>query len=157
MNKIINTFEKGIDNLQVVLLSVIVISIGMQIFSRTLFSRPLEFPEELSVFFLIAIVFLGVVIVEKDNDQLKVEIIFNLLPQKTHKYFILLSKMLTIILVVFVILGELKIWPKIVNLKTTAAKIPYTWIHGVMIASCILWLIILVYTSFKTITDKEEI
>lgn len=154
MEKYFNKLEKAIDYIQVIMISVIVASIGMQIVSRTFLNRPLEFPEEVSIFLLIGIVFIGVIVVEKHDSQLRVEVLLQLVPPRVKKLIILASKPLTILLVIAILLGQKQLWPQIINLKTTAAKIPFAWIHAIIIVSCFLWIIVLIYQTIKIIVEE---
>jgi TRAP-type transport system small permease protein len=147
--------EKLIDSVQMILLCSIVGAIGAQIFSRKIFNRPLEFPEELSMFILIAVVFLGIGMVENENTHIRVEFIYDKLPGAFKKGIQASSKILTFGLVLAILNGERQLFPRIYHLKTTAARIPYLWIHTVIVISCLFWLFVLGCT-FARILRQEE-
>ncbi|MBW2059209.1 MAG: TRAP transporter small permease subunit [Deltaproteobacteria bacterium] len=156
MGKLINVIENVIDHVQIVLLCSIVGAIGAQIFSRTLFNRPLEFPEELSMFTLIAIVILGIVVVEKEDAHIKVEFFYERMPRTAKKSVRVLGKILTFILVLAILDGEKQLFPRIIHLKTKAARIPYLWIHAIIVVACILWLVMIAYTLFQILKGQES-
>ena len=155
MNRVLAALEKFIDTIQMILLCLIVGAIASQIFSRTFFNWPLEFPEELSMFTLIAVVLLGIVMVENENTHIKVEFIYEKLPLKFKKGIQASSKILTFALVLAILNGEKQLIPRIYKLKTTAARIPYLWIHIIIVASCIFWLFILGYTSMRIFKRRQ--
>lgn len=155
MEKILNFIKKFINIMQIILISTIVLSIGVQIISRKFFNRPLDFPEELSMFILIVLVFLGVNIVEIDNNHVKVEFILEKSSSYFNKIIKLFSKILTFIIIFAIINGEKMLFPRIVNLRTTAANIPYLWLHSIIILSCIIWLSIVSYDIITLILIKK--
>lgn len=155
MTKILNFVKKIIDIIQIILISTIVLSIGGQIISRKFFNRPLDFPEELSMFILIILVFLGVNIVEIDNNHIKVGFILEKSSSYFNKIIKLFSKILTFIIIFAIIYGEKILFPRIVDLRTTAADIPYLWLHSIIILSCIIWLSIVSYDIVMLILIKK--
>jgi len=156
MKKFLEIIEKIISIFQVILLSTIVIVIGAQIISRTAFNMPLEFSEELSMFILIAVVFLGVGIIEKHNEHIKVEFIYELISQKKQNILLLASKLLTLFIILAIINGERQLFPRVMKLRTTAAGIPYIWLHSIIVISCILWIFFLVFTMLQSIKDGKS-
>ena len=86
MGRLINVIGKAVDYIQIVLLCSIVAAIGAQIFSRKIFNKPLEFPEELSMFLLIAVVMLGISVVEKENSHIKVEYFYEKMSRAHNPY-----------------------------------------------------------------------
>jgi len=155
MAKILNFIKKFINIIQIIFISTIVLSIGIQIISRKFFNRPLDFPEELSTFVLVALVFLGVNIVEIGNNHIKVEFILEKSSSYFNKVIKLFSKILTFIIIIFILNGEKNLFPKIVNLRTTASGIPYLWLHSIIVLSCIIWLSIVSYDIIILILIKK--
>ena len=155
MNRVLRILERLIDTIQMILLCSIVGAIGAQIFSRKIFNQPLEFPEELSMFILIAVVLLGIGVVENENTHIKVEFIYEKLPVAFKKGIQASSKILTFVLVLAILNGEKQLLPRIYHLKTTAARIPYLWIHIVIVVSCIFWLFVLGCTFARVFTQEE--
>ena len=74
MKKVLDFYEKIIGWLEIALNLLIVGVIGLQIITRFFFNLPLKFPEEVSAFALIAMVFVGVSVVERHNEHLRVEL-----------------------------------------------------------------------------------
>ena len=85
MKKVLDFYEKIIGWLEIAFNLLIVGVIGLQIITRFFFNLPLKFPEEVSAFVLIAMVFAGVSVVERHNEHLRVEFLQDLLPAKGKK------------------------------------------------------------------------
>lgn len=69
MKKVLDFYEKIIGWLEIALNLLIVGVIGLQIITRFFFNLPLKFPEEVSAFALIAMVFVGVSVVERHRTS----------------------------------------------------------------------------------------
>ena len=145
MSKILNILEKVIGGIQIVFLFLIFGSIGLQIFSRKLFNKPLSFPEELSMFTLIALVFLGISVIERYNAHIKVEFVYERVSAGIRRTIVLVGQILTFLIILSILNGEKQLIPKIIKLKSKAARIPYIWIHSIIVISCIIWAIIILY------------
>ena len=131
MKKVLDFYEKIIGWLEIALNLLIVGVIGLQIITRFFFNLPLKFPEEVSAFALIAMVFVGVSVVERH------------------------SRLLTLMLTGGILAGEFQLFPQIKMLKTHAARIPYAWLHIVIIVSTILWAIFAVLGLLSELRKGE--
>ena len=150
MKKAVNLCERIIEVLEFGMLSAIVLLIGGQIISRALFNLPLKFPEEVCMFLMIALVFCGVIVVEKEDAHLKVEFILGKLSPRGRKIVALLGKALTVVLVCAILSSERQLFPNVAPLRSTAAGIPYIWVHSVIAVSCVIWIWMLAYTAMTT-------
>jgi TRAP-type C4-dicarboxylate transport system permease small subunit len=155
MKKLINSLEKIIDFTQIILLSIIVGSIGVQILSRKLFNRPFAFPEELSMFTLIAIVFIGIIVIERHGEHIKLEFICNKFSFFKKKGMKIFEKLLIFLIVFAILLGEWQTVPRIIYLKSKAAGIPYIWIHSIIIISCVIWAFIIIVDIVNIMKNEE--
>ncbi|MGI6228001.1 MAG: TRAP transporter small permease [Peptococcales bacterium] len=155
MKKLLVIMEKVIDYLEVVIILSIIAVIGAQIISRTFFNKPLMFPEEVAMFLMIALVFIGISVVERHDSHLNVSFLTEKLPESGQKIVMLLGKALTLAMVIFIILGEKELLPRISSLKTTAAGIPYLWIHSLMMVFSVIWGIVIIYNIYQLIMGNE--
>ena len=136
---IADIYEKVANTVNLIFNLMILCSIGAQVIMRTFFNMPLKFPEEVSVFALIALIYSGVGIVERHEEYLRVEVFQNLMPQKIRNALQLLGKAMLLVLIFGILQGEIAIFPSISMLRTTAAKIPYSWLHGWIILCSVTW------------------
>lgn len=111
MKKVLDFYEKIIGWLEIALNLLIVGVIGLQIITRFFFNLPLKFPEEVSAFALIAMVFVGVSVVERHNEHLRVEFLQDLLPTKGKKAMNIVSRLLTLVLTGGILAGEFQLFP----------------------------------------------
>ena len=109
MKKVLDFYEKIIGWLEIALNLLIVGVIGLQIITRFFFNLPLKFPEEVSAFALIAMVFVGVSVVERHNEHLRVEFLQDLLPTKGKKAMNIVSRLLTLVLTGGILAGEFQL------------------------------------------------
>lgn len=156
MKTVVKLLEKIIDIVEMFFLSAIVVVIGWQIFSRTVFNKPLDFPEELSQFLFIAIVFLGTSVVERHNEHIRVEFLFTRMPRKVQAAIQFVAKICTFLIVLAILNGERQLFPRIFALKTRAAGIPYTWIHTIIVISCLFWMISLIFTLTHDLLKRSK-
>jgi TRAP-type C4-dicarboxylate transport system permease small subunit len=156
MRRFLNLVERLIEPVEIALLLLITAAIGAQVFSRALLDRPLEFPEELSAFALIAVVFLGIYVVERENSHIRVEFFYERMSPVGKKTVVLAGKLLTFGLVLWLLNGERDLFPGIVKLKTTAGDIPYVWIHSIIVVASIIWLIVIGYDCYLILKKKER-
>jgi len=132
-------YEKAANTVNIIFNLIILGSIGAQVVCRTFFDKPLKFPEEVSIFVLIALIYSGVGIVERREEYLRVEVFQRLMPRKVRNILQLLGKALLLLVIFGIIQGEIAIFPSIAMLKTKAANIPYSWLHGWIVFCCVLW------------------
>lgn len=156
MKSLFDAIEKAIDYIEITLLFMITGVIGAQVFSRTIFDKPLTFPEEVSMFGLIAIVLLGMFVVEKDGYHIRVGFFFDKMPQFAKQIVFISGKVLTSVIVMWILLGEKELFPGIIPLKTTAGSIPYLWLHTIIVVACFLWLVVLIYDIIRFFVTKER-
>ena len=100
-------------------------------------------------------VFVGVSVVERHNEHLRVEFLQDLLPAKGKKAMNIVSRLLTLMLTGGILAGEFQLFPQIKMLKTHAARIPYAWLHIVIIVSTILWAIFAVLGLLSELRKGE--
>jgi TRAP-type C4-dicarboxylate transport system permease small subunit len=130
---------KIVTGVGVLFTSTIAVVIGLQIFTRTVFNKPFTWPEELSQILLIAITFLGTGMAEKHNAHIKVEFIFNIISKKASIIILSIGKLFTLFFISCMFVGEKSLLPRIMFLKTPAARIPYIWLHVLILFGFIVW------------------
>ena len=148
LKRAIEKYEKVALYLSLVLMLIILGSVGIQVITRTFFDMPMKFTEEVSIFCLIGMIYSGVGVVEKNEDYLRVEVFQSLMPKKLRNILQFAAKALVLVLIYGILRGEFAIFPSIAMLKTTAANIPYSWLHIWIIVFSFLWAILVVLDTF---------
>lgn len=139
MKRLVKGLTAIVDGLEIILNLIILGVIGAQIVTRTFFDYPLKFAEEVAVYALIAIIYGGICIVEKEDAYLRIDIFLDRMPKAGKTLIYLMGRLSILVLVGTIILGELQLFPKIVKLTTHAAGIPYSWLHTWIIIFTGLW------------------
>lgn len=155
MRKIINYILKIVDYTNILIVFSMLSIITLQIISRSFFNSPFDWPEEVSQLLLIFIVFLGASLIEKNDDHVKVEYIYTRISNKSKNILKYISKIFSLIIVWKIILGEIETFPRIVDLKSKAARIPYTWIHTIIIIGTLLWGVAALYRLVLLFKEEE--
>jgi TRAP-type C4-dicarboxylate transport system permease small subunit len=148
-----NLAEKLITTVGSTFTLIIALVIGLQIFTRTFFNRPFPWPEELSQVLLITIVFLGTGIAEKYDHHIKVEFIFDRVSRKTAIAISLVGRLLTLFFIICMLLGETSLLPRIMPLKTPAARIPVYYLHILILMGFGFW-IFYIFLSLKKLIQS---
>lgn len=146
MSRVWVSVDRTILALQGLAFATITLSIGGQIVCRKLFNSPLEFPEELSVFLLIGIVYFGVVVVERRDAHIRVGFLVDRMPKWARRTVLLLSKLFALAYALVLVTGEAALVSTTLNLKSGAARIPIWWDHLALSVACALW-------AAATVTD----
>lgn len=158
MKKAERIFDRVIDAIELALNLIIMGVIGAQIITRTFFNAPLKFPEEVAVFAMIAMIFGGICMVEKDDSYLRIEVFQQMMPRPLRRLFGYLGKVTILVLVYGIIQGEISLYPRIAKLTTHAAGIPYKWLHTWIIVFTLVWgfwALVDIWRLFKRRGDKE--
>ncbi|MFD1361315.1 TRAP transporter small permease [Lentibacillus salinarum] len=142
MEKLFIWSEKVINFVGITMMCGIVASIVSQIVARNIFNSALIWPEEISQLLMISMVFLGACLVEKTDGQIKVDIIYAMLPN-AKKIVTFIGKFITLIYTGLLLISEINLFPSVVSLTSSAAGIPLSIIHVVIFIGILLWIIVL--------------
>jgi TRAP-type C4-dicarboxylate transport system permease small subunit len=108
-----------------ILLLIMVFVVGMQVFFRYGFNRPLTWPEELSGFLLIWLTFLVADILFKKNGHVQVDYFANKLSQKSQLIISFIVNLYIMVFLVFLIVGSIRIeMRQMTHLVGAALKLP---------------------------------
>ncbi len=88
-------FNKFLDYLGVATVSVVLILVVLQVTMRYIFNAPLTWSEELAVFVLVWLSFVGSVICMRDHEHIEIEILVDNLPAKIRPAVIALSRIIS--------------------------------------------------------------
>lgn len=120
-------------------LGIIIFAIAYQIVLR-LGRNATPWSEELAQLGLIGMVMFGLYVVERDNEQLRMELIFSIFP-KTKLPLEILGNFLNITLAAFLIYSETLFIPSVMKRATQALKIPLRYVHYLMLACAVIWIL----------------
>lgn len=156
LNKFITAAEKwGC----VLILSVIVSSILLQVFSRYFLGNPLTWPEELSTFLLVWVTFLGASWVIKQSRHAAVESFVNLLPVRLKLVVGIAVNLIISCFLVLVLVSSFSLFPHLWDVRTVSLRIPrccFLLAVIVSFSSMLVFFIEDILTKIQSVRNKEN-
>lgn len=139
-------------------ISVVIVggSILIQIFFRFFLSRSLTWSEELAQIFLIVLVFIGLVLVEENDEHLQIEILFSVFP-KFERGMKSLGKILSSIFAIVIMFSAFNILPATKFIKAKASGLPIKYVYYSMFLGALAWLIQCIINFIKLNKGGREI
>src|SRR5690554_1928935 len=107
-------------------------------FLRYIFGITYVWSEELITFLFIWVVFFGTVIGVKEDQHIKIDFFYNLLPKKAHKFVEILIAVIVIIVQLFVIKTSPKWIQSAHNVVTAGLRLPFQYIYAILPISAFL-------------------
>ncbi|MEA5137493.1 MAG: TRAP transporter small permease [Candidatus Fimivivens sp.] len=140
MKKIYNKAVQAITSVSGVSCLFICFCITAQIFCRTFLGISLKWSEELAQVAIIMMVFLALTEVERNNEHLKVEILFSVFP-KLAKSMNILGSMLTILYASIIVYSGFLMLPAVKKATAKASGFPIRFIYYAMLLGVVLWIV----------------
>lgn len=153
MKKIYNKAVQALTNVSGVCCLFICFCIAAQIFCRFFLGLSLKWSEELAQVAIILMVFLALAEVERNNEHLKVEILFTVFP-KLAKAMNILGGLLTTLYATIIIYSGLLMLPAVKKSTAKASGFPIRVIYYGMLAGVAIWCIQAVINLFKHAKEK---
>ena len=95
-------FNKFLDGVTVLCMGLILILVVAQVVLRYIFNSPLTWSEELAVYIMVWMTFIGSVICMRDNEHIEVTILVDYLPHGLRRAAILFSRLASVIFLLVV-------------------------------------------------------
>ncbi len=95
-------FNKFLDGVTVLCMGLILILVVAQVVLRYVFNSPLTWSEELAVYIMVWMTFIGSVICMRDNEHIEVTILVDYLPRGLRRAAILFSRLASVIFLLVV-------------------------------------------------------
>jgi len=95
-------FNKFLDGVTVLCMGMILILVVAQVVLRYVFNSPLTWSEELAVYIMVWMTFIGSVICMRDNEHIEVTILVDYLPPGLRRAAILFSRLASVIFLLVV-------------------------------------------------------
>jgi TRAP-type C4-dicarboxylate transport system permease small subunit len=153
-------FEKSLNKVLevflVILMSVLVVDVLWQVFSRYLLSSPSSFTDELAGFLLIWVGVLGAAYVSGRKEHLAIDILIQKSPPARQRLLLIIihSLILLFALSVMVIGGAVLVYTRFVlQVKSAALQLPLGYVYSVLPIS---GLIIIYYEVLHTLKLKNS-
>lgn len=108
-NSFIKRIEEEICSIIVVML---VVSTAIGVFWRYVLHNPLPWPNELGMFLLLWLAFLGASLANKDDGHYKISILYNALPEKVQRVTNILNDLLKLTFLIIFIYISIRVFPR---------------------------------------------
>ena len=95
-------FNKFLDGVTVLCMGMILVLVVAQVVLRYVFNSPLTWSEELAVYIMVWMTFIGSVICMRDNEHIEVTILVDYLPHGLRRAAILFSRLASVIFLLVV-------------------------------------------------------
>jgi TRAP-type C4-dicarboxylate transport system permease small subunit len=118
MTKVFDRLGKTLEHLIALLLGIMVVLVGLNVFLRYAFNSGISVSEEVARWAFVWMVFLGGALALKDNAHLGIDSVVKMLPPAGQKICIVVSHLLTLALVLILLVGAWKVM--VLNASTTA-------------------------------------
>jgi TRAP-type C4-dicarboxylate transport system permease small subunit len=138
------------------MIAFIVCTIFYQGIIRFTFSQTLKWVEEVAAPLLVAIVFLGIGIVEQNDGHVKMDLIYSSFP-RAKKFLRINSSVITLLFAVVCVYCEYTYLPSVKG-KTTSAtsNIPLAFFHWTMLVGLIYWTFSVLCCIFLELKTYKE-
>jgi len=143
-------------NLGVLCLITILFCISFQVVLRYCFNRNTSWAEEVGQLCYIAVCFLGISLIERENGHIRLDLVFSKFPQ-AEKALRLTGRLLTAVYSGIIAYSEWILRPSVAVVKTKASGIPLRYIHYIIMFGCIVWCIDAILGLIKDISEREEV
>ena len=95
-------FNRFLDGVTVLCMTLILILVVVQVVMRYVFNSPLTWSEELAVYIMVWMTFIGSVICMRDNEHIEVTILVDYLPRRLQKAAIVFSRLASAVFLLIV-------------------------------------------------------
>lgn len=120
------------DHLSVVCMALILLLVVAQVVMRYIFNSPLTWSEELAVYGMVYLTFIGSVMAMRDKEHIDVNIVYEFLPERFKRYFRIFSRIMTSIFLLVVIFNGFQLTFENFKVTSVATKIPMAYVYGIV-------------------------
>ncbi len=141
LSKICDTINRQISIFVVLLLFLLSLLLGVNVFYRYVLNDSIYWSNEVARYLLGYIVFFGATVGHKNGVHIRIDMIFIHLSQKSTK---MVNKIISIFFILFwivVLYGSIKLFPIFMMQSTATLQIPYAIPFAALPLSAIIWII----------------
>ena len=144
MRSVLRGLDKFLDGLTIGLLLVLVLVVGLQIFSRYVLNHSLFWSEEMARYLFIYLVFLGSAIVLRQRRHIQVSFFVDRLPPPLRRTVSILVDLLLLAFVGPVLWQSVKLAMLVWTVPTAAMLIPWTFVYlGILLGMAAMVVVVL--------------
>lgn len=136
----------------VLALSVMVMAILLQVFCRYILNSPLSWPEELTIFLMAWVAFIGSAVAVKSSEHIGVDLLIFFLPQKIKDIVLLVIKITMMVFAIFLFKAGLQMAEYGLTMTADALRIPMFWPR---LSMPVGGFIMIIHLTYQIIADIE--
>lgn len=130
--------------------------VTLQVFFRYVLGDPLTWTEELSRFLFVWLIAFAAGYCVSTREHIRVELVVDMLPKKVQKVLDILMTVLPLGVFVYMIPTCVQFMIQQNRLKSTALRLPYSYVYGAVVVASVLLVIHLIGHLIITLFDKEN-
>ena len=155
MKRTLRVLSDVFENLSVVFLTTLCLSVFTQIVMRNFFSAGSVVLEEFARFSLVSLVFLMIPVLSLRNQHIIVDFVLNKLPAPTRRVFDLVIQIFCVVCSAFLIVAISNIMKRNYNVKTAALRMP-NWLFYMPVALGLALNVVAAIDSFVRFLGVKE-
>lgn len=134
MKKILNLTDSIIYHVLAILMIALVSILFLNVISRFVFHLPINWTEEVSLVLIVWIVFIGVIVLQRDEKHLKVDFVYDLFPRTGRQIMDLIGRALVLIALAVTVLSSIDL----VQLQSRSMTVNMGWNAAIFGAAVLL-------------------
>jgi len=157
MEKLLHTLDLILDWLAMALLGVLLVVVGLQIFSRYVLNHSLFWSEELARYLFVYLVFLGAAIMLRQKRHIQVSFFAKRLAPSLQVIVAIFVDLILLAFVVLVFWQSLRLSAMVWTVLTAALLIPWTYVYlGILLSMAAMILVVIGRLWAHLCKAKEE-
>ncbi len=156
MEKFLTRIDWINDKVTLIILVLLNLIVGVQVFSRYVLNHSLYWSEELARYLFIWLVFLSAAVVLRKDRHIQVSVFVDMLPASIKRAIIVLGDLLMIGFVLVVFVEGIRLASMVRTVLTAAMEIPWSLVYLGIILGTGLMLLALVGSLWARLTGRRE-
>ena len=156
MEKLLARIDWVLDKVTLVILILLNLVVGAQVFARYVLNHSLFWSEELARYMFIWLVFLSAAMVLRQDRHIQVSVFVDMLPASMKRAIIILGDLLMLGFVLVVFVESIRLAGMVWTVLTAAMEIPWTLVYlGILLGMGVM-LLALLGSLWARITGRRE-
>lgn len=156
MEKLLRILDKILDGIALIILAVLVLVVGLQIFARYVLNHSLFWSEELARYLFIYLVFLGAAIMLRKNRHIQVSFFTKSLAPSLQKIVAIFVDVILLAFTGTVLWQSMRLSIMVWTVPTAALLIPWTFVYLGILVSIAAMLLVMLGRLWGHITGTRE-
>jgi len=156
MTHLMRALDWILDRVTLVLLAVLLLVVGGQVFSRYVLNHSLFWSEELARYLFIYLVFLGAAIVLRRNGHIQVSFFVERLPPGVRRAIAVLVDLLLLWFTATILVQSIRLASMVWTVLTAAMEIPWTLVYLGIVVGMAAMVLVMFGALWRHVTGRYE-